>query len=48
LSIVEKKNVDRGSWSAAGDLGLEIGDREPSYPNPQSPIPDPQLEEVQQ
>jgi ABC-2 type transport system ATP-binding protein len=48
LSIVEKKNVDRGSWSEdAGAGGWEIGDgKRPS--SPQLPIANPQLEEVQQ
>jgi hypothetical protein len=48
LSIVESKNVDRGSWSAAGDLGLGTREWEKESPNPQSPIPNPKLEEVQQ
>jgi ABC-2 type transport system ATP-binding protein len=48
LSIVEKKNVDRGSWSeSAGDGGWGIGYSEQTpIPHPPSPIP--QLKEVQQ
>jgi ABC-2 type transport system ATP-binding protein len=48
LSIVEKKNVDRGSWSEAGDQVLGPGAWESPSPNPQYLIPHPQPEEVQQ
>jgi ABC-2 type transport system ATP-binding protein len=48
LSIIEAKNVDRGSWSEdVGDGGWRMGDGEPP-PTPQNPSPIPQLEEVQQ
>ena len=48
LSIVEAQSVDRGSWSDTSDLGLGNGDWERETPNPQSPMANPQLEEVQQ
>jgi ABC-2 type transport system ATP-binding protein len=47
LSIVEEKSVDRGAWSEASNLGLGIRDREKESLNPQSPISNPQFEEVQ-
>jgi ABC-2 type transport system ATP-binding protein len=48
LSIVAEDSAERGDWSTSGDQGLGIGDWETmkTTPNPQSLIPNPELEEV--